>query len=53
VVWKLFFDPHNVTVQRELNLQIGLLEIATEDAPANPVEVAEAVEKALEASRRA
>ncbi len=53
VVWKLHFDPHNIAVQRELNLQIGLIEIATEDAPANPVEVADCVEKALEASRKA
>ncbi len=53
VVWRLYFDPHNVAVQRELNLQIGLMEIATEDAPANPAEVADAVERALEASRTA
>lgn len=52
VVWKLHFDPHNIPVQRELNLQVGLIEIATEEAPANPVEVADSVEKALEASRR-
>ena len=53
VVWKLFFNPHNVMVQRELNLQIGLIEIATEDAPASHAEVADAVEQALEASRKA
>ena len=28
VVWKLYFDPHNVTLQRELNLQIALVESA-------------------------
>lgn len=26
VVWKLHFDPHNVVLQRELNLQIALVE---------------------------
>jgi len=28
VVWKLFFDPHNVALQRELNIQIALVESA-------------------------
>lgn len=58
VVWKLHFDPHNVGLQRELNLQIALVESAVEAAgedgePALPphAAVAEAVEKALETSR--
>jgi len=56
VVWKLFFDPHNVALQRELNLQIALVESAveqTEDGDGanlpDPVKVAEAVERALSA----
>jgi len=57
VVWKLHFDPHNVALQRELNLQIALVESVveqTEDGEAvdesqlpDPVKVAEAVERAL------
>lgn len=61
VVWKLHFDPHNVALQRELNLQIALVESAvgeTEDGEdvdeadlqarlPDPVKVAEAVERAL------
>jgi len=55
VIWKLFFDPHNVPLQRELNLQIALVESALgsdgEGADASnlpdPVQVAEAVERAL------
>jgi tetratricopeptide (TPR) repeat protein len=62
VVWKLFFDPHNVVLQRELNIQIALVESAVppgdggdvdEAALAaslpDPVKVAEAVERALSA----
>ena len=46
-------NQYTDTLQRELNLQIGLIEIATEDAPASHAEVADCVEKALEASRKA
>lgn len=49
-VWKLYFDPANVTVQREVNLQIALLESG------DPVEgqaMAEAVEKAIAQGRPA
>jgi tetratricopeptide (TPR) repeat protein len=59
VVWKLFFDPHSVVLQRELNIQIALVESAMganadgEDGDASnlpdPVKVAEAVERALAA----
>jgi len=63
VVWKLHFDPHNVALQRELNLQIALVESAaasvSEDAEEESSEsvaaatlpeaklVAEAVERVL------
>lgn len=60
VVWKLHFDPHNVPLQRELNLQIALVESAIaqeaegEDGDGvdasklpDPVIMAEAVERAL------
>jgi tetratricopeptide (TPR) repeat protein len=47
VVWKLFFDPRNVTLQRELNLQIALVESAGEDQLPEAVSVAEAVERVL------
>ena len=47
VVWKLFFDPHNVAVQRELNLQIALIETAAEDDLPACTTVAEAIEKVL------
>lgn len=47
VVWKLHFDPHNVRLQRELNLQIALIESAAEDDPPNPGTVAEMVEQAM------
>ncbi len=47
VVWKLYFDPHNVTLQRELNLQIALVEMAGEDQPPVAATVAEAVERVL------
>jgi len=53
VVWKLFFDPHDVPLQRELNLQIALVESATEDQPADPAAVAEAVERVLTAKKSA
>lgn len=65
VVWKLFFDPHNVALQRELNLQIALVEAANEAATEvasaegaesearaglpGGVQMAEAVERALAA----
>jgi tetratricopeptide (TPR) repeat protein len=53
VVWKLFFDPHAVGLQRELNLQIALVEMAAEGElpPAN--EVADAVERALAQNQKA
>lgn len=54
VVWKLFFDPHSVVLQRELNIQIALVEGAGgaeegEEAANLPqaVQVAEAVERAM------
>ncbi|MGE4297945.1 MAG: tetratricopeptide repeat protein [Desulfovibrionaceae bacterium] len=43
-VWKRYFDPTNVLVQREINLQLGLLE--TGDAP-DPDAMALAVEMVL------
>jgi len=59
VVWKLFFDPHNVTLQRELNIQIALVESAVGEDPdsedadqaslPDSTQVAEAVERALSA----
>ncbi len=51
VVWKLHFDPQNVTLQRELNLQIALVESASEDQPADAATMAEAVEQALAAPK--
>jgi tetratricopeptide (TPR) repeat protein len=47
VLWKLYFDPHNVLVQRELNLQIALIESAGEDDMPNHLAVAEAIEAVL------
>lgn len=47
VVWKLFFDPHSVVLQRELNLQIALVETASEDQMPVAGTVAEAVERVL------
>jgi tetratricopeptide (TPR) repeat protein len=47
VVWKLFFDPHSVLLQRELNFQIALVETAAEDQLPAAAGVADAVEKAL------
>jgi tetratricopeptide (TPR) repeat protein len=62
VVWKLHFDPHNVALQRELNLQIALVESAIVPGPEgeageeadtanlpDPLKMAEAVERALSA----
>ena len=46
VVWKLFFDPHNVAVQRELNIQIALVEAATESVGENAGENTEAAASA-------
>jgi tetratricopeptide (TPR) repeat protein len=51
VVWKLFFDPHSVTLQRELNLQIALIESAAEGQMPEAVPVVEAVERALAESK--
>lgn len=53
VVWKLFFDPHNVLVQRELNLQIAFVETAAEDQLPEAKAVAEAVERVLDQPRTA
>lgn len=47
VVWKLHFDPHNVSVQRELNIQIALIETAGEDDKPHHAAVADAVERVL------
>lgn len=47
VVWKLHFDPHAVGLQRELNLQIALVETAAEDQLPDAKAVADAVEQAL------
>ncbi|MDR3641523.1 MAG: tetratricopeptide repeat protein [Humidesulfovibrio sp.] len=47
VVWKLFFDPHSVTLQRELNLQIALIESAAEEQMPEAGPVADAVERVL------
>ena len=44
VAWKRYFEPGNVLVQREVNLQLGLLEVG--DAPA-PVAMAMAVEQTM------
>jgi tetratricopeptide (TPR) repeat protein len=43
-LWKQYFNPLAVTVQRELNLQIGLLESGVIDPPDT---IAEAVETAI------
>jgi tetratricopeptide (TPR) repeat protein len=43
-LWKQYFNPLAVSVQRELNLQIGMLE---EDMADSAHDIAEAVEKAI------
>lgn len=43
-VWARYFNPKAVVVQRELNLQLGLLETGVTDAPEK---IAEAVETAI------
>jgi len=43
-LWKQYFNPLAVPVQRELNLQIGLLESGVSDPPE---EIAKAVESAI------
>lgn len=53
VVWKLHFDPHDVVLQRELNLQIALAETASEDQPADGKAMAAAVEGVLDAPKQA
>jgi TolA-binding protein len=53
VVWKLFFDPHSVVLQRELNLQIALVESAAEGQLPAFAEVAEAVERVLDQPKSA
>ncbi len=58
VVWKLHFDPHSVLLQRELNLQIALVEAVVEGSEdegaglarlPQSAQVAEAVERAMSA----
>tara|TARA_Y100001954_G_scaffold239267_4_gene312569 strand:- start:19376 stop:19906 length:531 start_codon:yes stop_codon:yes gene_type:complete len=43
-LWKQYFNPQAIGVQRELNLQIGMMEEGMVDSPA---EIAEAVETAI------
>ena len=43
-VWKLYFDPENITLQREINLQIALIE---SDPEASFEEAADMVEKII------
>ena len=47
VVWKLFFDPHAVILQRELNIQVAMVETAAEGQLPEAQAVADAVEQAL------
>lgn len=44
VVWKLHFDPHNVALQRELNIQIALVESALQ--PGNGEDDGEPIDEA-------
>ncbi|WP_027723433.1 tetratricopeptide repeat protein [Maridesulfovibrio zosterae] len=44
-VWRLYFDPENITLQREINLQIALLE---SDPEASFVDAADMIEKIIE-----
>ncbi|MFW5499932.1 MULTISPECIES: tetratricopeptide repeat protein [unclassified Maridesulfovibrio] len=44
-VWKLYFDPENITLQREINLQIALIE---SDSEASFEDAANMVEKVIE-----
>ncbi len=44
-VWKLYFDPENITLQREINLQIALIE---SDPDASFEDAADMVEKVIE-----
>jgi thioredoxin-like negative regulator of GroEL len=53
VVWKLHFDPSNVPLARELNLQIALVETAAEDQLPAGAAVADAVERVLAQPRQA
>jgi len=53
VVWKLYFDPHNVPLSRELNLQIAFVESAPEGELPAALAVAEAVERVLDAPKSA
>lgn len=43
-LWKQYYNPRAIPVQRELNLQMGLLETGDQDPPDT---MAEAVEKAI------
>ncbi len=51
VVWKLFFDPERVALSRELNLQVGLVELAGDDDPLDGPAAALAVERVLDTPR--
>lgn len=46
-LWKQYFNPQAIPVQRELNLQIGMMEQGVMDSPET---IAEAVESAIEAA---
>lgn len=46
-LWKQFFNPKAIAVQRELNLQIGMLEQGLSESTET---IAQAVEEAIEAS---
>ncbi|CCO23535.1 tetratricopeptide repeat protein [Maridesulfovibrio hydrothermalis] len=44
-VWKLYFDPENITLQREINLQIAMIE---SDPEASFEDAANMIEKIIE-----
>ncbi|WP_432738173.1 tetratricopeptide repeat protein [Maridesulfovibrio sp. FT414] len=44
-VWKLYFDPENITLQREINLQIAMIE---SDPEASFEDAADMIEKIIE-----
>lgn len=44
-VWKLYFDPENITLQREINLQSALIE---SDPEASFEEAADMIERVIE-----
>ena len=49
VVWKRYFNPQNIDVQRELNVQTALIESGDEP---EPMGVVREVEAAIQASRK-